>query len=88
MVEKFSETGKFVGFVVESKSLFSHGFGTFSGRDFHQFFVIAKVNYTEIDWVAYMQEVEGVKNGTYDYSQLKGKIHSIPSYKKQLYKKR
>ena len=35
-------------------------------------FVIAKVNYTEIDWIAYMQEVEGVQNGTYDYSKLKG----------------
>ena len=27
---------------------------------------------TEIDWVAYMQEVEGVVNGTYDYVRLKG----------------
>lgn len=27
---------------------------------------------TEIDWIAYMQEVEGVVNGTYDYLQLKG----------------
>ena len=27
---------------------------------------------TEIDWVAYMQEVEGVLNGTYDYAHLKG----------------
>lgn len=27
---------------------------------------------TEIDWVAYMQEVEGVANGTWDYTQLKG----------------
>ena len=27
---------------------------------------------TEIDWIAYMQEVEGVVNGTYDYTQLKG----------------
>lgn len=34
--------------------------------------VIEKVKYTEIDWVAYMQEVEGVLNGTYDYSRLKG----------------
>ncbi|XP_075228912.1 alg3, alpha-1,3- mannosyltransferase [Lycorma delicatula] len=34
--------------------------------------VINKVKYTEIDWVAYMQEVEGVVNGTYDYSKLKG----------------
>lgn len=30
-------------------------------------------NYTEIDWVAYMQECEGFINGTTDYSQLKGK---------------
>eukprot|EP00794_Sanderia_malayensis_P015332 gene15333-16910_t len=35
-------------------------------------FVIYKVKYTEIDWVAYMQEVEGFVNGTYDYYQLKG----------------
>ncbi|XP_029471182.1 dol-P-Man:Man(5)GlcNAc(2)-PP-Dol alpha-1,3-mannosyltransferase isoform X2 [Rhinatrema bivittatum] len=27
---------------------------------------------TEIDWQAYMEEVEGVLNGTYDYTQLKG----------------
>lgn len=27
---------------------------------------------TEIDWTAYMQEVEGVVNGTYDYTKLKG----------------
>lgn len=30
------------------------------------------VSDTEIDWKAYMQEVEGVVNGTYDYTQLKG----------------
>ena len=29
--------------------------------------VIQSVKYTEIDWIAYMQEVEGVLNGTYDY---------------------
>ncbi|XP_035279463.1 dol-P-Man:Man(5)GlcNAc(2)-PP-Dol alpha-1,3-mannosyltransferase [Anguilla anguilla] len=34
--------------------------------------VIRKVAYTEIDWKAYMDEVEGVINGTYDYTQLKG----------------
>uniref|UniRef100_A0A3B4AMX9 Dol-P-Man:Man(5)GlcNAc(2)-PP-Dol alpha-1,3-mannosyltransferase n=1 Tax=Periophthalmus magnuspinnatus TaxID=409849 RepID=A0A3B4AMX9_9GOBI len=34
--------------------------------------VIRKVPYTEIDWKAYMDEVEGVINGTYDYTQLKG----------------
>ena len=27
---------------------------------------------TEIDWRAYMQEVEGVINGTFDYTKLKG----------------
>jgi len=27
---------------------------------------------TEIDWKAYMQEVEGVVNGTFDYTQLQG----------------
>lgn len=27
---------------------------------------------TEIDWQAYMQEVEGVINGTYNYYELKG----------------
>lgn len=35
-------------------------------------FVIQKVNYTEIDWIAYMQECEGFLNGTLDYGQLKG----------------
>ncbi|XP_069053363.1 dol-P-Man:Man(5)GlcNAc(2)-PP-Dol alpha-1,3-mannosyltransferase [Lepisosteus oculatus] len=34
--------------------------------------VINRVAYTEIDWKAYMDEVEGVINGTYDYAQLKG----------------
>ncbi|XP_012563282.2 dol-P-Man:Man(5)GlcNAc(2)-PP-Dol alpha-1,3-mannosyltransferase [Hydra vulgaris] len=35
-------------------------------------FVIWKINYTEIDWEAYMKEVEGFLNGTYDYSKLEG----------------
>ena len=34
--------------------------------------VIQNVKYTEIDWVAYMQEVKGVLNGTFDYTLLKG----------------
>ncbi|ERL87877.1 lethal(2)neighbour of tid protein [Dendroctonus ponderosae] len=34
--------------------------------------IIENVRYTEIDWVAYMQEVEGFLNGTLDYQQLKG----------------
>lgn len=35
-------------------------------------FIVMRVNYTEIDWVAYMQECEGFLNGTTDYAQLKG----------------
>lgn len=35
-------------------------------------FIVNYVKYTEIDWKAYMQEVEGFINGTRDYSQLKG----------------
>ncbi|NXD27938.1 ALG3 mannosyltransferase, partial [Spelaeornis formosus] len=34
--------------------------------------VIRRVPYTEIDWKAYMQEVEGFANGTLDYSRLQG----------------
>lgn len=34
--------------------------------------IIEKVKYTEIDWIAYMQEVEGFLNGTLDYKELKG----------------
>ncbi|XP_043252307.1 lethal(2)neighbour of Tid protein [Colletes gigas] len=34
--------------------------------------VIERVPYTEIDWNAYMQEVEGFLNGTLDYSKLRG----------------
>ncbi|XP_065339542.1 lethal(2)neighbour of Tid protein [Cloeon dipterum] len=36
------------------------------------YLIINRVPYTEIDWKAYMQEVEGVVNGTFDYTQLKG----------------
>lgn len=34
--------------------------------------VIWRISYTEIDWRAYMDEVEGVLNGTYDYTKLQG----------------
>ncbi|XP_074040394.1 ALG3, alpha-1,3- mannosyltransferase [Leptinotarsa decemlineata] len=34
--------------------------------------IIEKVKYTEIDWIAYMQEVEGFLNGTLDYKELRG----------------
>lgn len=35
-------------------------------------FIVNKVSYTEIDWVAYMQEVEGYLSGERNYSLLKG----------------
>ncbi|KAK9876295.1 hypothetical protein WA026_012592 [Henosepilachna vigintioctopunctata] len=35
-------------------------------------FIIEVISYTEIDWIAYMQEVEGFLNGTLDYSKLRG----------------
>ncbi|KAA8499459.1 putative Dol-P-Man:Man(5)GlcNAc(2)-PP-Dol alpha-1,3-mannosyltransferase [Porphyridium purpureum] len=35
-------------------------------------FVIVRVPYTEIDWVAYMQEVAGVLEGERDYIKLRG----------------
>lgn len=34
--------------------------------------IIKKVKYTEIDWVAYMQEVKGYLDGQLDYLQLYG----------------
>lgn len=40
---------------------------------FLNIFIVENVKYTEIDWIAYMQEVGGFLNGTLDYSQLKGK---------------
>ncbi|ORX46012.1 glycosyltransferase family 58 protein [Piromyces finnis] len=36
------------------------------------FVIIKKINYTEIDWIAYMQEVSGFLNGELDYMKLKG----------------
>jgi ALG3 protein len=34
--------------------------------------IIRKVAYTEIDWIAYMQEVEGYLGGERDYLKLRG----------------
>ena len=34
--------------------------------------VVQQIPYTEIDWIAYMQECEGFLNGTTDYAALKG----------------
>ncbi|CAL8069915.1 unnamed protein product [Calicophoron daubneyi] len=35
-------------------------------------FIINNVKYTEIDWVAYMQEVESYLNGSLDYDKIEG----------------
>lgn len=35
-------------------------------------FIVQRVRYTEIDWIAYMQECEGFLNGTTNYALLKG----------------
>lgn len=34
--------------------------------------IVHRVNYTEIDWIAYMQQCEGFLNGTTNYAFLKG----------------
>jgi hypothetical protein len=34
---------------------------------------------TEIDWIAYMQEVQGYEDGERNYFNLKGKVYSGPS---------
>eukprot|EP01084_Bolivina_argentea_P256204 431258_1 len=36
------------------------------------YFIIQNISYTEIDWIAYMQEVRGVIEGDFDYKNLKG----------------
>ena len=36
------------------------------------YIIINRVNYTEIDWQAYMQEVQGFLDGERDYLKLKG----------------
>jgi alpha-1,3-mannosyltransferase len=43
--------------------------------------IILRVGYTEIDWIAYMQEVEGwvLPGGSRDYKLLAGTLLSNPS---------
>eukprot|EP00112_Aurelia_sp_Birch-Aquarium-sp1_P018272 Seg434.6 transcript_id=Seg434.6/GoldUCD/mRNA.D3Y31 product=Dol-P-Man:Man protein_id=Seg434.6/GoldUCD/D3Y31 len=56
----------------EPKNTWIVAAGLLFAEIFVNIFVIQKVRYTEIDWEAYMEEVEGFVNGTYDYYQLKG----------------
>ncbi len=43
-------------------------------KNFFNFVISLNLKFedTEIDWVAYMSEVEGFINGTYNYYELKG----------------
>lgn len=34
--------------------------------------IVQRVNYTEIDWTAYMQQCDGFLNGTTNYAHLRG----------------
>nr|SVE84217.1 EOG090X04XE [Daphnia pulex] len=58
--------------VLDSSLLWVSAILLLVGELFVNVLVIQRVPYTEIDWIAYMQEVEGVVNGTWDYSKLKG----------------
>lgn len=56
---------------------FPDGIHTLVVNDVHFWLIIVfaimlSATDTEIDWKAYMDEVEGVINGTFDYTQLKG----------------
>lgn len=56
----------------EPSEMLKVGFLCLLAESFINILIVEKVRYTEIDWKAYMDEVEGFINGTYDYTQLKG----------------
>ena len=61
--------------VLGGKGCSQHLCGTTCSCDdfnFNPFLLCIYGQDTEIDWMAYMQEVEGAINGTYDYAYLKG----------------
>ncbi|KOC69727.1 Lethal(2)neighbour of tid protein [Habropoda laboriosa] len=70
--ESYLEWGKFISLFTDPKKLFLIGRLFIILEIILNVLVIEKVPYTEIDWKAYMQEVEGFLNGTLDYSKLKG----------------
>lgn len=43
-------------------------------------FIVQRVNYTEIDWTAYMQQCEQFLNGTRNYAVIKG-IHNLKFFR-------
>ena len=70
--ENYLEWEKFVGLLTDPKKLLVIGRVFIVLEIFLNVLVIERVPYTEIDWKAYMQEVEGFLNGTLDYSKLRG----------------
>lgn len=70
--QNYFEWGKFISLFTDPKKLFLIGKLFIILEIIVNILVIEKVPYTEIDWKAYMQEVEGFLNGTLDYSRLKG----------------
>ncbi|OAD54187.1 Lethal(2)neighbour of tid protein [Eufriesea mexicana] len=70
--EDYLEWGKFISLFTDPRKLFLIGRLLIILEIILNVLVIERVPYTEIDWKAYMQEVEGFLNGTLDYSKLKG----------------
>ncbi|XP_078047055.1 alg3, alpha-1,3- mannosyltransferase [Augochlora pura] len=70
--ENYLEWEKHVSLFTDPKKIFLIGKVFIILEVILNILVIERVPYTEIDWKAYMQEVEGFLNGTMDYSKLKG----------------
>lgn len=60
------------GLLFEPTQMMKLGLICLLAESFINTLIVEKVRYTEIDWKAYMDEVEGFLNGTYDYVKLKG----------------
>ncbi|XP_054004854.1 lethal(2)neighbour of Tid protein [Hylaeus anthracinus] len=70
--ENYLEWGKITSLFTDPRKLFLIGRVFIILEIILNILVIERVPYTEIDWKAYMQEVEGFLNGTLDYSKLRG----------------
>ncbi|XP_063989310.1 lethal(2)neighbour of Tid protein [Diachasmimorpha longicaudata] len=69
---KWTRLDNFLQFLVDPKKLAFMAVLFVALEIILNIFVIHNVKYTEIDWRAYMQEVEGFLNGTLDYGKLRG----------------
>jgi len=65
-------TSKLRTLLVSRKYFWYHASLLILAEILFNFVIIKKVKYTEIDWIAYMQEVSGFLNREYDYLKLKG----------------